>query len=312
MQVVNNLLDLIGNTPLVEISQLTKKEGVRIFAKIEGTNPTGSIKDRIAQYMLDKAESNGDIKPGQTILEPTSGNTGIALALQGKIRGYPVKVVMPASVSEERFQLLKTYGAEIIVSPGHLGSNGAVALSKEISKEHPEWFYPCQYENAANPLAHYETTGPEIIAQMPDITHFVSGLGTGGTLTGVGKFLKEQNKDIKIIAAAPHPDDLVQGLRSLEDGYVPPVFDPSVLDGQIVVDSKTSFATTKKLMSLFGIFSGISCGAVVRAAEMLAERIDEGNIVLVLADGGWKYLSTNLWTKDYSEIEEDVKDTLWW
>jgi cysteine synthase len=289
MQVVNNLLDLIGNTPLVEISQLTKKEGVRIFAKIEGTNPTGSIKDRIAQYMLDKAESNGDIKPGQTILEPTSGNTGIALALQGKIRGYPVKVVMPASVSEERFQLLKTYGAEIIVSPGHLGSNGA-----------------------ANPLAHYETTGPEIIAQMPDITHFVSGLGTGGTLTGVGKFLKEQNKDIKIIAAAPHPDDLVQGLRSLEDGYVPPVFDPSVLDGQIVVDSKTSFATTKKLMSLFGIFSGISCGAVVRAAEMLAERIDEGNIVLVLADGGWKYLSTNLWTKDYSEIEEDVKDTLWW
>ncbi len=215
-------------------------------------------------------------------------------------------------MSEERFQLLKTYGAEIILSPGHLGSNGAVALSKEIMKKHPDWFYPCQYENDANPLAHYETTGPEIIKQVPDITHFVSGLGTGGTLTGCGRALKEYNDKIKIIAAAPHPDDLVQGLRSLEDGYIPPVFDPKVLDGQIVVDSKTSFATTKKLMTIFGIFSGISCGAVVRAAEMLADRIDSGTIVLILADGGWKYLSTDLWTKDFSEIEKFVKDILWW
>ncbi|MDG1989970.1 MAG: cysteine synthase family protein [Dehalococcoidia bacterium] len=308
----NSLNDLIGNTPVVNISSLTKKKDVKIFAKIEGLNPTGSIKDRIAQYMLNKAESEGTISPGQTILEPTSGNTGIALALQAKLRGYPLKVVIPESVSEERFQLLKTYGAEIILSPGHLGSNGAVALSKEIMKQHPDWFYPCQYENEANPLAHYETTGPEIIRQIPDITHFVSGLGTGGTLTGCGRALKEYNDKIKIIAAAPHPDDLVQGLRSLEEGYVPPVFDPKVLDGQIVVDSKTSFATTKKLMTIFGIFSGISCGAVVRAAEMLADRIDSGTIVLILADGGWKYLSTDLWTKDFSEIEEDVKDILWW
>lgn len=308
----NSLNDLIGNTPVVNISSLTNKKDVKIFAKIEGLNPTGSIKDRIAQYMLNKAESEGSISPGQTILEPTSGNTGIALALQAKLRGYPLKVVIPESVSEERFQLLKTYGAEIILSPGHLGSNGAVALSKEIMKKHPDWFYPCQYENDANPLAHYETTGPEIIKQVPDITHFVSGLGTGGTLTGCGRALKEYNDKIKIIAAAPHPDDLVQGLRSLEDGYVPPVFDPKVLDGQIVVDSKTSFATTKKLMTIFGIFSGISCGAVVRAAEMLADRIDSGTIVLILADGGWKYLSTDLWTKDFSEIEEDVKDILWW
>ncbi len=308
----NSLNDLIGNTPVVNISSLTKKKDVKIFAKIEGLNPTGSIKDRIAQYMLNKAESEGAISPGQTILEPTSGNTGIALALQAKLRGYPLKVVIPESVSEERFQLLKTYGAEIILSPGHLGSNGAVALSKEIMKKHPDWFYPCQYENDANPLAHYETTGPEIIKQVPDITHFVSGLGTGGTLTGCGRALKEYNDKIKIIAAAPHPDDLVQGLRSLEDGYIPPVFDPKVLDGQIVVDSKTSFATTKKLMTIFGIFSGISCGAVVRAAEMLADRIDSGTIVLILADGGWKYLSTDLWTKDFSEIEEDVKDILWW
>ena len=174
----NSLNDLIGNTPVVNISSLTKKKDVKIFAKIEGLNPTGSIKDRIAQYMLNKAESEGAISPGQTILEPTSGNTGIALALQAKLRGYPLKVVIPESVSEERFQLLKTYGAEIIVSPGHLGSNGAVALSKEIMKKHPDWFYPCQYENDANPLAHYETTGPEIIKQVPDITHFVSGLGT--------------------------------------------------------------------------------------------------------------------------------------
>tara|TARA_Y100000748_G_scaffold299455_1_gene296336 strand:+ start:3365 stop:4303 length:939 start_codon:yes stop_codon:yes gene_type:complete len=312
MKVASSLDALIGETPLVDISNLVDKKDVNIYAKLEGLNPTGSIKDRIAKYMIDKAEKNGTIKPGQTILEPTSGNTGIALALQARMRGYKLKVVIPESVSQERFELLKSYGAEIIYSPGELGSNGAVALSKELIEKNPDWFYPCQYENEANPLAHYETTGPEILQQMPEITHFVSGLGTGGTLTGCGRFFKEKNSEIKIIAAAPHPDDLVQGLRSLEEGYVPPVFDSSVLDGQIVVDSETSFATTKKLMNEFGIFSGISCGAVVRAAAMLAERIDSGNIVLILADGGWKYLSTQLWTKDYSEIEENVKDVLWW
>jgi len=312
MKVAHSLDALIGETPLVDITKLINKKSVNIYAKLEGLNPTGSIKDRIAKYMIDAAEKNGTIQPGQTILEPTSGNTGIALALQARIRGYNLKVVIPESVSQERFDLLHSYGAEIIYSPGKLGSNGAVALSKELIKENPDWFYPCQYENEANPLAHYETTAPEILKQMPEITHFVSGLGTGGTLTGCGRFFKEKNNEIKIIAAAPHPDDLVQGLRSLEEGYVPPIFDPSVLDGQIVVDSETSFATTKKLMNEFGIFSGISCGAVVRAAVMLAERIDSGNIVLVLADGGWKYLSTQLWTKDYSEIKENVKDVLWW
>ena len=308
----SSMLDLVGGTPMVEISQLSPKPGVRLFAKLEGHNPTGSVKDRIAKYMIGAAEQDGRLKPGQTILEPTSGNTGISLALIGKLRGYPVKVVMPDAVTQERVELLRAFGAEIIYSPGELGTNGSVKQAKEIAAEHPDWFMPFQYENEQNPRAHYETTAPEIIEDLPDIDAFVAGLGTGGTLTGVGRRLKEYNPAIRIVAAAPHPGDLVQGLRSLEEGYIPPVFDDTVLDGRIVVDSGSSFRGTRELAEQAGVFAGVSSGAVLRAAQRLAERFDEGKIVCLLADGGWKYLSSGLWTRDYEAIEEDVSSTLWW
>ncbi len=307
-----SLLDMVGNTPLVEISQLSPKPAVRLYAKLEGQNPTGSVKDRIAKYMIEAAEREGRLRPGQTILEPTSGNTGIALALVGRLKGYPVKVVMPDAVSPERTELLRAFGAEIIYSPGDLGTNGSVAMAREVAAQHPDWFMPFQYENPQNPGAHYSTTAPEILADLPEITHFVAGLGTGGTLTGTGRRLKEERPGVRIIAAAPHPGDQVQGLRSLEEGYIPPVLDESVLDGRIVVDSATSFRVTRDLTQQTGIFAGISGGAVVRAAQRLAERIDEGHVVCLLADGGWKYLSSRLWSTDYAAIEEDVSDKLWW
>ena len=305
-------LDMVGRTPLVEIAAFSPRPGVRLWAKLEGQNPTGSVKDRIAKYMVESAEREGRLKPGQTILEPTSGNTGIALAMIGQLRGYPVKVVMPDAVSEERIELLRAYGAEIIFSPGELGTNGSVAMAERVAAEHPDWFMPFQYENLDNPRAHYETTAPEIIEDLPDVDVFVAGLGTGGTLTGVGRRLKEYNPTIRVVAAAPHPGDLVQGLRSLEEGYIPPVLDESVLDGRIVVDSQTSFRITRELTSSCGIFAGISSGAAVRAAQKVAERMDSGNVVCLLADGGWKYLSTKLWTQDYADIEEDVATKLWW
>ena len=306
------VLDLVGETPLVEISELSPGPGVRLFAKLEGQNPTGSVKDRIAAYMVRAAERDGRLTPGQTILEPTSGNTGISLALIGRLRGYPVKVVMPDAVSVERIRLLEAFGAEVIYSPGELGTNGSVERARELGAAHPDWFLPFQYENPENPRAHYETTAPEILRDLPGIDAFVAGLGTGGTLTGVGRRLKEHDPGIQVVAAAPHPGDLVQGLRSLEEGYIPPVFDDSVLDGRIVVDSKASFRLTKELMERCGIFAGISAGAVIRAAQRLGERRGSGNIVCLLADGGWKYLSTGLWMKDYAEIEEDIRDKMWW
>ncbi|RLT28080.1 MAG: cysteine synthase family protein [Chloroflexi bacterium] len=308
----HSMLDMVGNTPLVEIAAFSPKPSVHIYAKLEGQNPTGSVKDRIAKFMIDGAERDGRLKPGQTILEPTSGNTGIALAMIGSVRGYPVKVVMPDAVSSERVELLRAFGAEVIFSPGPLGTNGSVAMAREVAAEHPDWFMPFQYENPQNPNAHYETTAPEIIRDLPEVTHFVAGLGTGGTLTGVGRRLKEYNPEIKIVAAAPHPGDLVQGLRSLEEGYIPPVLDESMLDARIVVDSRTSFRTTQELTTKAGIFAGISGGAAVRAAQRVAERIDEGNIVCLLADGGWKYLSSGLWTSDYDDIEEQVNTKFWW
>lgn len=307
-----NVLDLVGNTPLVDITQFSPNPDVQIFAKLEGQNPTGSVKDRIAKFMIEAAERDGVLHAGQTLLEPTSGNTGIALALIASLRGYSLKVVMPDAVSRERIELIEAFGAEIIYSPGELGTNGSVALAKKISAEHPDWFTPFQYENANNPRAHYETTAPEIITDLPDLDAFVAGLGTGGTLTGVGRRLKEHNPTVRIIAAAPHPGDLVQGLRSLEEGYIPPVFDEAVLDGRIVVDSETSFMMTKQLVQEAGIFAGISSGAAVRAAQHAAERMDVGKIVVLLADGGWKYLSTGLWTKNYADIIEDVGEKLWW
>jgi cysteine synthase B len=308
----DSILDLVGNTPLVEIPQLSPNPNVQIFAKLEGQNPTGSVKDRIAKFMVEAAEADGSLRPGQTILEPTSGNTGIALALVSSLRGYHLKVVMPDAVSRERVELLEAFGAEIIYSPGDLGTNGSVAMAREIGEQHPDWFMPFQYENQNNPRAHYETTAPEIIADLPDLDVFVSGLGTGGTLTGTGRRLKEHNPTIRVVAAAPHPGDLVQGLRSLEEGYIPPVFDETVLDGRIVVDSETSFKVTRDLAQRAGIFAGISSGATVRAAQRTAERMERGKIVALLADGGWKYLSTGLWTRDYADIIEDVGEKLWW
>ena len=308
----SGVLDLVGETPLVEISELSPSPGVRIYAKLEGQNPTGSVKDRIAAYMVSAAERDGRLRPGQTILEPTSGNTGIALALIGRLRGYPVKVVMPDAVSIERVRLIEAFGAEVLYSPGELGTNGSVERAREVGAAHPDWFMPFQYENPENPRAHYETTAPEILRDLPGIDAFVAGLGTGGTLTGVGRRLKEHDPRIQVVAAAPHPGDLVQGLRSLEEGYIPPVFDDSVLDGRIVVDSRTSFRLTKELMERCGVFAGISAGAVIRAAQRLAERMESGEIVCLLADGGWKYLSTGLWSKEYAEIEEDVREKMWW
>ena len=306
------MLDMVGHTPLVEIAALSPNPNVHLYAKLEGQNPTGSVKDRIAKFMIDAAEREGRLLPGQTILEPTSGNTGIALAMIGSLRGYPVKVVMPDAVSQERVELLRAFGAEVIFSPGDLGTNGSVAMAKEVAAAHPDWFMPFQYENRENPRAHYETTAPEIIADLPQIDVFVAGLGTGGTLTGTGRRLKEYNPAIRVVAAAPHPGDLVQGLRSLEEGYIPPVLDESVLDGRIVVDSRTSFWMTKELTVKTGIFAGISSGAAVRAGQKVAERMESGHVVCLLADGGWKYLSSGLWTQTYDHIEEDVATKLWW
>ena len=309
-----SIVDAIGDTPLVRLQTLSPNPEVTIWVKLEGENPSGSVKDRIARAMLDAARDDGSLAPGQTILEPTSGNTGLAIAMIGRLRGHPVRCVMPESVSVERRDLLVSFGAEVMLSPGDQGSNGAVRMAKEIYAQDPSVFMPMQYENAANPGAHYQTTGPEILRDCPEITHFVAGLGTGGTLTGVGRYLKEHKPSVRIVAAAPHPGDLVQGLRSLEEGYIPPVLDESVLDGRIVVDSRTSFAVTKALLEQEGVFAGISCGAAVRAAQRAAERLDSGHIVVLLADGGWKYLSTRLWAREYDEIagDETIEGKIWW
>jgi len=314
MALYRSVLDLIGNTPLVEMQKLSPRPGIHLYAKLEGQNPTGSVKDRIAKYMIEAAEARGELKPGDTILEPTSGNTGIGLAMIGRVKGYRVVCVMPESVSEERTFLLRAYGAEIIYTPGELGSNGAIAKAKEIVEANPgKYYFPYQYGNEANPRAHYETTGPEILRDLPEVTVFVAGLGTGGTLTGTGRFLKEHKPGVKVIAAAPHPGDLVQGLRALEEGFIPPVFDETVLDGKIVVDSRSSFAMAKEITQKEGLFVGISCGAVVRAALKAAERLEgEQHIVCLLADGGWKYLSSNLWTTDWEDLPEDIESKIWW
>ena len=264
--------------------------------------------------MIDAAEERGELKPGDTILEPTSGNTGIGLALIGKLRGYHVVCVMPENVSEERSLLLRSLGAEIIYSPGELGSNGAIRKAKEIVAANPgRYHFPYQYGNEANPAAHEHGTAVEILRDLPETTAFVAGLGTGGTLTGTGRGLKARKPDIRVIAAAPHPGDNVQGLRALEEGFIPEIFDESVLDGKIVVDSQTSFAFTRELAEKEGIFAGVSSGSVVRAAIRVSERLEgEQHIVCLLADGGWKYLSSGLWTTDWDDLPEDVDEMIWW
>jgi cysteine synthase len=307
------ILATIGNTPLVELQNLSPKESVRIFAKLEGQNPTGSVKDRIALKMIERAEENGELSANRTILEPTSGNTGISLAMIGRLKGYKVKVVMPENVSEERTQLLRAYGAEIVYSDGSLGTNGSIDVAHELAEKHPhDYLMMYQYGNSANPDAHYEGTAREIIDSLPDADMFVAGLGTGGTLMGNARRLKEHNPNIKIVAVAPEPDDFISGLRRLEDGFIPPILDLNMLDARILVGSLNAFRTTKELLHQEGIFAGISSGSVVYAALRQAERMEEGNIVCLLADGGWKYLSTSLWTKDYEQLEEEAKGKIWW
>jgi len=310
---ITSILDAIGNTPLVQLPNLSPSEDVRFFAKLEGQNPTGSLKDRIAKYMLEEAERKGELTPERVILEATSGNTGIALAFIGRLKGYRVKAVMPDNVSEERARLLKAFGAEVVYSDGRYGTNGAIVQAQEMMRADPDAYYmPYQFGNVANPRAHYETTGPEILRDLPEVDVFVAGLGTGGTLTGAGRYLKERKPEVKVIATVPHPGDLVQGLRSLEEGFIPEVFDESILDGRIVVTSRTAFAAAKELTQKEGIFAGISSGAVLRTAQRVARRLKQANVVLLLADGGWKYLSTELWTKEYEDLPEEIESKIWW
>ena len=297
---------------MVEIERMSPKKDVRIFAKLEGSNPTGSVKDRIAKYMIEQAETDGTLTHDKTILEPTSGNTGIALAFIALRKGYRIKVVMPENVSVERTQLLQAYGAEVVFSDGAKGTNGAIAMAEEMAGQESNYFMPYQYGNEANPRAHYETTGKEILEDLPDIDVFVAGLGTGGTLMGVGRRLKEYNPAIKVVAVVPHPEDIIQGLRSLEEGFIPPILDLSLLDSRIMVESKEAFRVTRELMRKEGIFAGISSGSVVCCAGRLAERMEKGNIVCLLADGGWKYLSTALWTKEFNELKNSVENKIWW
>ena len=307
------ILATIGNTPLVEFQNLSPKEGVRIFAKLEGQNPTGSVKDRIALKMIEQAEQDGEISSSRTILEPTSGNTGISLAMIGRLKGYKVTVVMPENVSVERTQLLQAYGAEIINSDGAKGTNGSIEMAQGLIEKNPhDYLMLYQYGNLANPGAHYETTGLEIVEALPDVATFVAGLGTGGTLMGVARRLKEHNPQTKIVAVAPEPDDFISGLRSLEAGFIPPILDLNILDSRMLVSSFEAFRMTKELLHQEGIFAGISSGSVVYGALRQAERMDHGDIVCLLADGGWKYLSTSLWNKDYEELAQESKGKIWW
>jgi cysteine synthase B len=308
----SNLIEAIGETPLVELPSFSPKPGVRIFAKLEGHNPTGSVKDRIARAMVQAAIDEGVLDRERTILEPTSGNTGISLAMVTGRLGYRFTAVMPDNASPERTELLRAYGAEIVYSPGKEGSNGSIAMAKRLVKDNPSYLMLYQYGNSANPDAHYMTTGPEIIRDMPDITHFVAGLGTGGTLMGTGRRLKEYNPAIQVIAAAPEVDDSIQGLRSMEEGFIPPIFDFKKLDARMQVSGKESFLRTAELLRREGVFAGVSSGAVLAAAIRLAARVEQANIVCLFADGGWKYLSTGLWTKGYEELKGAVEGKIWW
>ena len=282
---------------------------MRIFAKLEGHNPTGSVKDRIARSMIEQAELACQLKPGMTILEPTSGNTGISLAMIAGRKGYKVRVVMPANVSDERTRLLNIFGAEIVYSPASEGTNGSIVMAQQLAREDPSLFMLYQYGNPANPLAHYETTGPEIVEALPEVDVFVAGLGTGGTLMGTGRRLREHNPNVKVVAAEPYQGELVAGLRSLDDGFIPPVLNLEELDYKIMVTTEDSFAATQRLARDEGVFAGVSCGAVAHAALRYGQRLDHGNIVCLLADGGWKYLSSELWTKGY---DASAEKKFWW
>jgi [CysO sulfur-carrier protein]-thiocarboxylate-dependent cysteine synthase len=305
-----SLLDLVGSTPLVELPRLSPSPRVRLYAKLEGQNPTGSIKDRVAKTMIEAAEAAGELEPGHRILEPTSGNTGISLALVAKLRGYPLTCVLPASVTEERRRLLRLYGAEIVESPAGEGSNGAVRLALELAERDSSFFMPFQYANEANPRAHYDGTGAEIADALERVDVLVAGLGTGGTLMGAGARLRESFPEVAVAAAEPLPGDEVMGLRSLADGYVPPILDVSKLDRKLLVSNEESVAGLRRLLDEEGIFGGVSSGAVVHAALRLADELDDGIVVCVLADGGWKYLSAGFWDAD--DVEEAMERSVWW
>jgi cysteine synthase B len=297
---------------MVELPRLAPHPGVRLYAKLEGSNPTGSVKDRIALRMLTEARDSGALRDGQTILEPSSGNTGISLAMIGARLGHPVRIVMPDNTTREREQLLRLYGAEITFSPGAEGSNGAVRLAQALAAADPDVFMPFQYGNAANPRAHHAMTGPEILAQVPDIDVFVAGLGTGGTLTGAGRFLKEQRPSVRVVAAEPLPGEQVQGLRSLDEGFVPPVLDESVLDDRLLVANRDALIGVRRLLHEEGIFGGLSSGAAIAVAVRVAREMERGVVVALLADGGWKYLSTELWTRPLDELEDELEGSLLW
>lgn len=310
-----SLLESVGRTPLIGLPRLSPSPEVRLWAKLEDRNPTGSVKDRAALAMIEAAERDGKLKPGATILEPTSGNTGISLAMVSKLKGYKLICVMPENVSAERIQLLKMWGAEIITSPAAGGSNEAVRVAKEVAKEHPDWVMLYQYGNPANARAHYETTGPEILADLPEITHFVAGLGTTGTLMGVGRFLREKKPDIQIVAAEPRYGELVYGLRNLEEGFIPELYDETVLTTRFSVGPRDAVKRMRQLLTEEGIFAGVSTGAILHAALGVADRAikagQSADIVFIVCDGGWKYLSTGAYDGTLDEAEDALDGQLW-
>ncbi len=308
-----DILDAIGHTPLVEIPRMSPNPQVRIFAKLEMLNPTGSVKDRVAKYLIEDLEARGRLREDSIILEPTSGNTGIALAMIGRRKGYRVALVMPDNVTNERRQMAALFGAEVIDSPGALGSNGAIALAKHLVARDERFVMPYQYGNEANPRAHYETTGPEILADCPEIDVFVAGLGTGGTLMGVSRYLRAHKPGVRVVAAEPLPGEKVQGLRSLDDGFIPEILDPSMIDAKYLVSNLDALTALRELVFREGIFAGPSCGAVLVATAREAARMTSGTIVALLPDGGWKYLSAGTFTTDFSEMGDALEGGVnWW
>jgi [CysO sulfur-carrier protein]-thiocarboxylate-dependent cysteine synthase len=307
----SDILEAVGETPLVGMQRLSPKPSVRLWAKLEGQNPTGSLKDRIAVAMVADAEASGALTSDKVILEPTSGNTGIALAMVARRKGYRMMAVMPDNASEERIRLLELYGAEIVLSPADKGTNGSIEVARRMAED-PRYFMPFQYGNPANPRAHYEGTGAEIVRDLPEVTHFVAGLGTGGTLMGAGRRLREHDPAVKVIAAEPELGELVYGLRSLDEGFIPPILDESILDRKFLVGSEDALRSTRELAEREGIFAGLSAGAVIHVARRIAEDLDRGEVVCLLADGGWKYLSTEAWSEDAERAAKKVGETLWW
>jgi len=307
----DDVLDAIGNTPIVGMPRMSPKASVRLWAKLEGQNPTGSTKDRIAKAMVEAAEASGELTQDKTILEPTSGNTGIALAMVARRKGYKLTVVIPDNASEERIRLLELFGAEIVFSPGDKGTNGSIDVARRLARD-DRYYMPFQYGNPANPLAHETGTGEEIVRDLPEVTHFVAGLGTGGTLTGVGRRLHRHDPEVKVIAAEPELGDLVYGLRSLDEGFVPPILDESVLDRKFLVNASDSLRATRELTEKEAIFAGISSGAVIHVAQRIAAELEQAEIVCLLPDGGWKYLSTQAWAPELERAEKGVGESLWW